>query len=208
MFFILQEGAEAVDEKYTGPFTALGPAVTQGSAGNYTQVPEWTGNALDSGPCQKSGLVNTRFPLDLKTYNTEAQREVYDLFASTLNKIPALNGSLFLFEGYPLQGVQALPSDSTAYPFHDNHLVVVPLIIYKEDGEELDKQAKGLGETLRQKLLDASGMSELNTYVNYASGDEPVKNWHGSEQWRQDKLRALKDKYDPNRKFSFYAPIA
>jgi hypothetical protein len=35
-----------------------------------------------------------------------------------------------------------------------------------------------------------------------------VKNWYGSEQWRQVKLRELKDKYDPNRKFSFYAPIA
>lgn len=208
MFFILQEGAEAVDEKYTAPFTALGPVVSQAGAGDYTQIPEWTGNALDSLPCQKSGLVNTRFPIDLKTYNTKAQREVYDLFASTLREIPALNGSLFLFEGYPLQGVQAIPSDSTAYPFRDNHLLVAPLIIYKSDGDELEKQARELGESLRQKLFDASGMSELDTYVNYAFGDETVKNWYGSEEWRQVKLRELKDKYDPNRKFSFYAPIA
>lgn len=29
---------------------------------------------------------------------------------------------------------------------------------------------------------------------------------YGHEQWRQDKLKALKTKYDPKGKFSFYAP--
>jgi hypothetical protein len=208
MFFILQEGVEVVDPEYTAPFTALGPAVSQAGAGDYTNIPEWTGNALDSPPCQKAGLVNIRFPIDLKTYDAKAQRDVYDLFASTTKEVPALNGSLFLFEGYPLQGVQAIPSDSTAYPFRDNHLLVAPLLIYKEAGAALEKQARELGETLRQILFKASGMRSLDTYVNYAFGQETVENWYGSERWRQDKLRALKDKYDPERKFSFYAPIA
>lgn len=209
MFFILQEGATAVDTKYTAPFTALGPLVSQNGSGDYTLLPEWTGNALDSLPCQKvPGLVNTRYPIDLMTYNTKSQREVYDLFSSTLKKVPALNGSLFLFEGYPLQGVQAIPSDSTAYPFRENHLLVAPLIIYQKAGKELDKQARDLGESLRQKLFQGSGMKNLDTYVNYAFGGETTKNWYGSEKWRQDKLRALKKKYDPKHKFSFYAPIA
>lgn len=44
--------------------------------------------------------------------------------------------------------------------------------------------------------------------MNYAFGDESTQNWYGYEQWRQDRLSALKRKYDPNSKFSFYAPIA
>ncbi|KAI1585122.1 hypothetical protein PtrCC142_012205, partial [Pyrenophora tritici-repentis] len=32
--------------------------------------------------------------------------------------------------------------------------------------------------------------------------------WYGHESWRQKKLQALKQKYDPTGKFSFYAPIA
>lgn len=57
-------------------------------------------------------------------------------------------------------------------------------------------------------LFQGSGETQLHAYVNYAFGEEEPRNWYGYEQWRLDKLKALKDKYDPRRKFSFYAPVA
>ena len=45
-----------------------------------------------------------------------------------------------------------------------------------------------------------------NVYAAY--GDEGTKSWFGYEIWRQDRLKALKKKYDPKSQFSFYAPIA
>lgn len=207
-FYILQEGVTAVDPIYTTPFADLGPIAMDANGGKYTDLAAWTGNSNESPPCQKVGLVNTRFPIDLKIYNTEAMRKVYDLFASTTQEIPALNGSLFLYEGYSLQGVQAIPSESTAYPYRDDTLLLAPLIIYPPGGPELEKTAATLGEDLRQILHEGSGQSELHTYVNYAFGDESTRNMYGYEQWRQDRLLSLKNKYDPERKFSFYAPIA
>ncbi|KAI0108551.1 FAD binding domain protein [Nemania sp. FL0031] len=208
MFYVLQEGVTAVDSKYTAPFHSLGPIVTNSAGGVYTDLAEWTGNSDDAPPCQKAGLVNIRFPIDLKVYSPEAQRDVYELFAQATQETPALNNSLFLFEGYSVQGVQAVPSDKSAFPFRADNLLLAPLLTYAPDGPDLDKKAADLGESIRQTLFKASGLKELHTYVNYAFGDESLKNMYGYEQWRQDRLKALKKKYDPHGKFSFYAPIA
>ncbi|KAF2968395.1 hypothetical protein GQX73_g5168 [Xylaria multiplex] len=208
IFFILQEGVKAVDPAYTEVFNNLAPLTTNAAGGSYTDLPSWTGNSNDAPPCQKSGLVNIRFPIDLQAYNIAAQRKVYDMFASATQQIPALNGSLFLFEGYSLQGVKAIPSDQSAFPFRGDNLLVSPLITYAPSSPELDEAAANLGESLRQVLYEASGRKERHTYVNYAFGDEAVKNWYGYEEWRQARLKALKEKYDLSGKFSFYAPIA
>ncbi|KAI0139092.1 FAD binding domain protein [Hypoxylon sp. NC0597] len=208
MFYILQEGVTAVDTTYTTPFNELGPIATDAAGGSYTDLPAWTGNANGSPPCQKAGLVNIRFPIDIESYNIAAQRKAYDLFASTTQEIPALNNSLFLFEGYSLQGVKAIPQESTAFPFRGDNLLLSPLIIYAPADLDLDKAAVKLGHDLRQILYEGTGRDELHTYVNYAFGDETTENWYGYEQWRQERLLALKNKYDPSRKFSFYGPIA
>ncbi|KAI0198019.1 FAD binding domain protein [Astrocystis sublimbata] len=208
MFFILQEGVKAVDPVYTKPFHDLGPIDTAAAGGSYTNLPAWTGNSNDALPCQKSGLVNIRFPIDLQNYNVDAQRKVYDLYASNTKTTPALNGSLFLFEGYSLDAVKAIPSDQSAFPNRGANLLVSPLLTYAPGDAELDKTAAELGKNVRQILYEGSGQKDLYTYVNYAFGDETVENWYGHEPWRQDRLKALKQKYDPLGRFSLYAPIA
>ncbi|KAI1391575.1 FAD binding domain protein [Hypoxylon trugodes] len=208
MFYVLQEGKKVVDKEFTKPFHDLGPVSTEAVELSFTDLPAWTGNGNDSPPCKKANLVNLRFPIDLATYNVEAQRKVYDLFASATQETPALNNSLFLFEGYALQGVKAFPGDSSAFALRDENLLISPLITFAPDGPELDKKAHELGENLRRIIHEGTGRDKMHTYVNYAAGSEKKENWYGHEQWRQDRLLALKNKYDPERKFSFYAPIA
>lgn len=45
------------------------------------------------------------------------------------------------------------------------------------------------------------------TYVNYAFGTEPLEQMYGHEPWRLEKLRSLKNKYDPFGRFNYYNPI-
>ncbi|KAI1444622.1 FAD binding domain protein [Annulohypoxylon stygium] len=208
MFFILKEGNMIVDSIYTTPFHKLEPIAVDGDSGSYQDLAEWTSNSNNSPACQKAGLVNYRFPIDIESYHIPAQRQVYDLFASATKETPALNGSFFLFEGYGTQGVKAMPSESTAYPFRSDNLLISPVINYAGVDAELDKKAVELGENLRRILHEATGREEMHTYVNYAYGEETKQNMYGYEQWRQDRLLELKNKYDPQRKFSFYAPIA
>ena len=81
-----------------------------------------------------------------------------------------------------------------------------PAIIY-EPNATLDPIAIQFGKKVRQILHGADGSSELHAYVNYAHGDETMQEMYGYEDWRQQRLKALKMEYDPQGKFSFYAPI-
>ncbi len=60
---------------------------------------------------------------------------------------------------------------------------------------------------MRQILHKASGSAEMHSYVNYAHGDESLQAMYGFEGWRLERLRGLKEVYDPEGKFGFYAPI-
>jgi hypothetical protein len=119
---------------------------------------------------------------------------------------PALNGSVILFEGYSTQGVHAVDAASTAYPFRDSQLLVSPVLFYPE-GPELNNKAQALGTQLRDIQFKASGLPAIRAYVNYAYGNEGAQQWYGTENWRQQKLKSLKQKYDPTGKFNFYGPI-
>ncbi|KAM5346731.1 hypothetical protein ACJ41O_009736 [Fusarium nematophilum] len=160
----------------------------------------------DSALCAKAGLAGYSFPIDVKTHNITAQRQVYDLVAAATQETPALKISTILFEGYSLQGAKAVPSDSTACAYRDDNLLLAQIMMYVPDGPELDKKASILGEEVRQILYRGSGQTELHTYVDYAF-EETRENMYSYESWRQERLLALKNKYDPHRRFSFYALI-
>lgn len=208
IFYIIQEGVKAVDKAYTKPFHDIGPLKVEPQTGSYQDLASWTGISNDAPPCQKSGLINPRFPIYLESYDTSALKKAYDIYASGTHGSSPFNNSLFMFEGYPTKGVKAFDSESTAFAYRGDNLLVAPLITYKPDGPQLDKKAAKLGNNLRNTLHEASGRESLHAYVNYAYGDETPREWYGSEDWRQERLQALKKKYDPAGRFSFYAPVA
>lgn len=208
IFYVIQEGVKAVDAKYTKVFHDIGPIAVVPQSGSYQDLAAWTGIALSSPPCQKAGLANPRFPIYLESYNVEAQKKAYQIFADATKGNSAFNGSLFMFEGYATQGVRAVKETSSAFAYRDAHLLAAPLITYKPNGPGLDNKAEALGNQLREVLHKASGISNVRAYVNYAYGNEGPEGWYGSKKWRQNRLAALKKQYDPSGKFSFYAPIA
>lgn len=175
--------------------------------GTYRDLASWTGNDNEAPQCQNAGLTNLRFPVSLEYYNPTAQRKAFDTFASVTHQHPALYNSMYMFEGYSLQGVQDIPADSTAFPHRQDNLLVSPVVSYEPAGPELDCLAKDFGEKLRDIVFEASGQQEKHVYVNYAYGDEGPKSWYGYESWRQNRLQELKRKYDSKERFNFYAPI-
>ncbi|KNG44194.1 FAD-binding domain-containing protein [Stemphylium lycopersici] len=209
VMFIIQEGATAVDPKYTTPFHDIGPLAITPQSGSYQDLAKWTGIALESPPCQDFGFNNPRFPIYISNYNVTAQRKAYDLYASAISGAdnPYFN-SIFMFEDYPSSGVRDRDNSASAYGFRDAHLLSAPLIIYNSTGEAQDESVRELGVQLRNIIQEGTGSEELHTYVNYAYGNEGPESWYGYESWRQEKLQTLKEKYDPEGKFSFYAPIA
>ncbi|KAJ5897015.1 uncharacterized protein N7473_006414 [Penicillium subrubescens] len=207
IFYIIQEGVTTVDSAYTEPFHNIGPISIQPASGTYTDLAGWTGIANSSPPCQKGALANPRFPIYLQSYNVDAQKKAYSVFANAVRGASTFNNSIFMFEGYSMEGVQAIASDSSAFAFRSENILAAPLINYLPAGSTLDTKVANLGNQLRDILRDGTGQDDFRAYVNYAYGDETLQELYGSESWRQSRLHALKQKYDPTGKFSFYAPI-
>lgn len=204
---MIQEGVSTVDFAYVKPFRDIGPLSTDSNSGSYVDLAAWTSISLSSPPCQKLGFSNTRFPLYLESYNASAQVKAYELYAAIANPKSAYNNSLFLFEGYSTQGVRSTDESSTAFAFREANILVAPVLIYPPSTTETDYDAALQGNELRQILHEGSGYTDMRVYVNYAYGDETQEHWYGAETWRQRRLQNLKSKYDPEGRFSFYAPI-
>ncbi|KAL8752086.1 MAG: hypothetical protein Q9184_005850, partial [Pyrenodesmia sp. 2 TL-2023] len=71
----------------------------------------------------------------------------------------------------------------------------------------LDALAPIYGEQARALFDAGEPQRPLNAYVNYASGSETLEQMYGYEPWRLERLRGLKQKYDPENRFRFYNPI-
>ncbi|GAD92299.1 FAD binding domain-containing protein [Paecilomyces variotii No. 5] len=207
VLFILREGIDAVETQYTKPFTRLGPIATQVGKGTYQDLTKWTGLSNDAPPCQKANLSNIRFPVDIQNYNPAAQRSSIDTFSRVTRENPALNQSFCMFEGYSLKGVQEIPAESTAFPHREANLLIALVVVYEGSGSTRDEEARVFGESLRHIIFEGSDQEKLYAYVNYASGVETPESMYGYEPWRLERLRRLKAKYDPNDRFSFYAPF-
>jgi hypothetical protein len=71
----------------------------------------------------------------------------------------------------------------------------------------LDELATKSGEAIRDILVAGAQKSGgSHSYVNYVRGTESLNAIYG-EEWRLDKLRSLKRRYDPENRFRYYAPI-
>ena len=107
---------------YTQPFFDLGPVLHNDSSVPYPSLASATGLGDDSFTCAH-GYNRIQYPVGLLTYNVSNTREVYDIFKQQTVETPALNLSTTVFEGYSLEGVKAVPSDSTAYPHREDNIL-------------------------------------------------------------------------------------
>lgn len=204
--YLLQEGVKAVNAKYSAALKSLGPVRVENTPGTYTDLAAWTRVSMDDPPCQKLDSNNIRFPLYLESYNITAVRKVYDMFAAALRDKPEFANSMILFENYPRQGVQKVKNKDSAFAFRNDGILAAPLINFRPGNKDVDGLAIVLGEALRTALHNGSNRKTMHTYVNYAFRDSKDEMF-GEESWRQEKLAALKAKYDPIGRFNFYNSV-
>jgi hypothetical protein len=206
--YIIQEGVNTVNPKYTNPFHDLNLLLITPQSGTYEDLAAWTGIALFSAPCQDFGFNNPRFPIYTKSYNTTAQKKAYELYASAIlcTDSPYCS-SMFMFEDYAIAGVYVRDVGASVFGVWHDLIPTASLIMYAPGGKARDVAVEKLGNRLGEILRDRTGSSELHTYVDYAYGNEGPKSWYGNEASRQDRLKTLKKKYDPKGNFSFDGPI-
>jgi hypothetical protein len=123
IFAIAYEGASSVPDQYAAPFRSMGPVVHDSTVVSYPDLPVVLGNGNDAPACGH-GMSAMRFPISVQTYNIGALRAVYRAFRDLTTAYPAFNGSLFLFEGYAVQGVKAILDESTAFPHRQDNVLM------------------------------------------------------------------------------------
>lgn len=119
MFYV---GTKAQAASYTKPFFDLNPSIHNDSTVPYPSVASATGLGDEGLSCQH-GYKRLQFPVGLLAYNVTKTRAVYNLFKQQMIATPALVNATVVFEGYSLEGVKAVPSDSTAYPHREDNIL-------------------------------------------------------------------------------------
>ncbi|KAJ7034037.1 FAD-dependent oxygenase [Mycena alexandri] len=202
---IIYEGSLAESQKYINQYNALNPtdsAILQNV--DYPQISSLTNSGEETIACAHSVYRARLFPTSFRSYHIPTIRKLFDKF-SEISAQPGLNNSFYLLEAYSVKGVQNVDPESTAFPDRFNVFLTAPVLVYFD--ADLDEQAVKSGQEIREIALEGVEDGLQSSYVNYAQGDETLEDWYGHETWRTDKLRALKEKYDPHNRFAFYAPI-
>ena len=205
---MMYQSPSGVPSEHTKPFLALSPMVhTTG----ISTLPDFAAVAMLSmdGPYCIHGTSSLRYPVSTVNYTLSAMEDAMSALAQVE---PDLSSSGMIFEAYSLHAVQKVPVPSTAFPDRENGLLIAAVMLWNPSGlspveqESIAERAAVHGSKMRNAVAQGNG-GKLHAYVNYANGDESLEAMYGYDGWRLDKLRALKDDYDPLKRFSWYAPI-
>ncbi|KAL4955747.1 hypothetical protein BDW69DRAFT_204142 [Aspergillus filifer] len=123
----------------------------------------------------------------LQVYNITTEQRIFNSFVETIASYPDIATSTFIFhEGYAMAAVENGDGYASAYPFRDDHHLMLFYAGLPNDW--------------------AFEVGDLHDYVNYAIGFEDVSEVYGAG-WRIDRLKMLKERYDPGNAFRFHNPI-
>lgn len=204
----LFEGTAEEAEKYLSLYRAIGPeSSTLVPDAVYPDFAKLVRFSKQDAACSEGLLHVQRFPADLEVYNITTQKELLVKFGDTVAANPFLNNSFYIFENYGYTAVKTVPDESTAYPDRFNAYLIAPCLIYTNSTPENDEIARQAGEGLRSVAVAGRQDGRLYAYVNYANGYETLEELYGHDTWRLEKLRSLKQVYDPDARLNFYAPI-
>lgn len=111
-------GPAADAEKLLESFNAIKAIQVDSSEASYPIVA-----GADATDCP--GVTREISSVMILEYNVTIERTLYTLFNKKIAEYPELAPSAYLWhEGYATAGMQAIPSDSTAYPHREeNHLM-------------------------------------------------------------------------------------
>jgi hypothetical protein len=202
-------GSEAEAAKYFKPFDAIAAVSVDSGSVPYPSLAHAQATGLNDPACTSS-ILRLITTVGLRVFNLTTEQQIYDTFTKRIAQQPNLvsTSPYIIHEGYSTEGLKAVKSADTAYPFRNNiHLTQfqgnLAANATKEDQDEMWKWAREV------ESLWYAGQPTVkpNAYTNYANGFETVQDWYGHEPWRVAKLRKVKAQYDPSNRFRYYNPV-
>ena len=122
-FTIFYRGSLDESKKYAEPISSLGPDGYVEGETEYPGLASMLGVGMDDPLCQPQGAAFMR-GIDLDHYDLGALRNWYNTFSEMLTANKDLAHAFCMLEGYSMQGVQAVPPETNAYPHRDKRLLL------------------------------------------------------------------------------------
>lgn len=206
LWVFLYDGPQEDADRILKPFDELKPVSVDRVNTPYRVINEFVGGSIDGWLCEpnKTHILGTA---NLQTYNRTAMRAIYDLYNHKIRQHPRLGGTRVLVEGYSVQGVINHRDEDSA--FAQRHEYILTYFDSRFDSTD-DPLIPFAIEWRNQTVAlwnEGQPDRKATTYVNYAAGYESLEARYGHELWRLEKLRKLKQRYDPENKFAWYNPI-
>jgi hypothetical protein len=102
----------------------MNPLTTEYTEAQWHDLAETQFNGLNGFLCS-FGQNRNQYSLGLKDISIETALETYDVYAELGEKYPGVRqGSQLIWEIYPLEYYQSIPSESTAYPHRDSNIIM------------------------------------------------------------------------------------
>jgi hypothetical protein len=122
-FLVIYNGPIEEARQYSGPVHALGPVSYTSGVTDYPGTMHLLLSDANDPNCQPQGTAFFR-GIDVIRYEIPALRNWFNIFSDMLATEEAFAGSICLLEGYSVQGVQAVPAESTAFPHREQRLLL------------------------------------------------------------------------------------
>ncbi|KAL8743199.1 MAG: hypothetical protein Q9184_008142, partial [Pyrenodesmia sp. 2 TL-2023] len=185
------------------PVLALNPPVSNIQVVPWNKLVPTAAGGANALLCPKNSSHNTWWA-NLRSLPSSTFQASFDELNNFYKQYPEARGTTINAETFPNQAMAAVPDDDSAYPWRDaqGHIQIG---VITESGNAAGDPAAEAGNSLARRLRDrwaaTSGYPELSVYVNYARGDEKLRQRYGSR--KLPRLAALKKKWDPRNVFAY-----
>ncbi|KAI1164543.1 FAD binding domain-containing protein [Nemania serpens] len=192
-------GSAAVGKQKFASILNIGPTLDATDV-----IPYNTWNSAGDPFCARGGRKPS-FTIGLKDMEPTAWRNVWNAYTQFFDTYSEANQTTILTECYPTAktAISAQKDCSTSYPFRDIkcHAIAIPWYT----SPSVDSAAIAWGEKVRSYWAASAGTKSLESYINFAHGDEPLSQIYGSSL---SKLKSLKKKHDPHKRLNQWFPLS
>ena len=175
----------------------------------YVDIYTVSGNGRNSPVCRKNNNI-VGAGATLPKWHLPGLRHAFSIFANATSD-SRFTTSAALLENYGNNVVSKIDPASTALaPEERTHPILTSAVLwYEGDDEKTHQDAVRYVTRIRDALNEGVDREKgkRHTYVNYAFGDETVRETYGYEEWRVEKLKKLKKLWDPRNEFGYYVPL-
>ncbi|KAF2743613.1 Glucooligosaccharide oxidase [Sporormia fimetaria CBS 119925] len=198
--FVLWQG-NSIPPEYTDPLRYLQPVSMSTRTTDFRGINAGLGADINGPVCQKDAS-HFQYGVTSRKWDVDGVRKAFSTFS---NAPEWLRNSFVILEAYGWEAVEKKSDAATAFSQRRDRAIFAPIITYSNNAC-LDALANEFGKRLRDQMVESieSNGGDANAYINYARGDEDLKDIYGANYAR---LTELKAKYDPGRKFVFYNPL-